>query len=213
VQALERLSELPPETASQMRKLLFDAWPASDTARRQELLARLPADQWDDGILSSLRGREAEFAATLASHPVVQDGMLVAEFAKYWADADPAAAAQWIAGLPDNNGLLAAGKVAAVWAGQDESATSEWVASLPPGENRDQAASGLVRVLAPADPESAWEWALSIQSPWSRAEALGEVARALGEPEPETLTEDRKDAAGAIIGPLRELFTDPAPTP
>ena len=207
--ALERLPQLPPETAPLMRRLLFDAWPEADTAGRQQLLASLPADQWDSGMVSSLRGSETEFAATFAA----QDGELVAQFAKGWADGDPAAAAQWVTALPENNAWLAAGDVAAVWASQDEAAASAWVDSLPPGENRDQAAAGLVRVLAPADPQSAWEWALSIQSPWSRTEALGEVATALGELAPTALTKDRKDAAGAIIGPRRKLSNDPATSP
>lgn len=213
VQALERLSQLPAETVPTMTKLLFKQQDALDMATRQELLASLPADQWDESVMDWLHGSEADFAATLAAHPVVEDGKLVTAFAKDWADDDPAAAAQWVSELPDSNGWTAAGEVAAVWAGLDEAGASAWVDSLPPGEVRDRAAAGLVKTLAPADPESAWAWALNIQSPWDQTEALTEVAKALGTSEPEALTKDRHDAAGAIIRPLRELTPAPPKKP
>jgi len=65
-------------------------------------------------------------------------------FVGRWVEADPGAAAKWVAHLPENaSGCQLRQQVAVAWAGKSLAEASAWVKSLADGAGKDAAAVGL----------------------------------------------------------------------
>lgn len=200
--SLAALPDMPPESQSSLTRFLFEFLPGEDTEHRSALLRQLPAAEWDNELAESLRGQAAEYAPLIATLPAAAMGSTRPVFAEQWAEWDPAAAAAWLATLPDwPHSYVEAGAVARTWARLDETGASDWLSSLPRSVARDYAASKLIEVIAPSDPEAAWQWAMSIDSPESRLKALGNVEAAWGNEAPEALGKAMDEAAGVLIRP------------
>jgi hypothetical protein len=94
----------------------------------------------------------------------------------YWAQQDPAAAAQWALGLGENRARdNAIGAVARQWAGVNAPAARSWATSLPQGAVRDAALSNVLYGMAStATPDGSLLGAFSSDD--AREEAIRTVA-------------------------------------
>ena len=154
------------------------------------VLAGLPPDVADHVVLSLVGdetppGSSDLFADALFRHAAEEDFQQEASrsadrVARSLArEKDGAAAAVWVARLPDGSAKASAVEALAnEWAGKDVVAASEWVAGLPQGDLRSRAAVGLIERIAGDDPERALVWAASIGTEEVRNEQTGKVLRA-----------------------------------
>ena len=91
-----------------------------------------------------------------ASHGDAGEAAAVAE---RWSGRDPAAAAQWAAGLPDPRARREAlQQVAASWASADVPSAARWAATLPAGPERAEIWRGIGEVWAGTDPAGTESW-------------------------------------------------------
>lgn len=113
-------------------------------------------------------GAASELAQTLSAHDAPAAARLLASVSDtdrnpfrgataavgyYWAQEDPAAAAQWALGLGENRARQGAiGAVAQQWAVVNAPAARGWAMSLPQGALRDTALSGVLYGIASAAP-------------------------------------------------------------
>jgi len=133
----------------------------SGTERARALAAVLPALARDNPAAAS-----SQLAALIASPPAGMEKNLAssaASLAGQWANDNPAAAANWAAGLPSgssrDDGLKA---VSRAWSQYDAVATAGWLGTLEAGSSRDAAIQPLVSQVRNTDPETAFSWAASI---------------------------------------------------
>jgi hypothetical protein len=92
------------------------------------------------------------------------------------------------------------------WAETDLGAASEWAADLPEGEERDQAAAGLIEIAKFAEPDSAFEWGQAIADPEARREALASVFRTWQAIDEDRALEAYESLAEEDREPLKKLF-------
>jgi hypothetical protein len=95
-----------------------------------------------------------------------------------WANADPAAAAAWVAGFPDGQAQQnAMQSVINQWSANDPVAAGNWLKTLPAGDGKDAAITTYVGQVVNSDPAAAMAWAQSIGSEDSRNTAIENTAR------------------------------------
>lgn len=168
------INEMPPEAGARMAWSIRMDLDPNDTESGAMVLRKMPPGEWIPELISELRDHLPAYAPVVAEIPGKAGNETRVEYARQWAEIDPAAAVAWAASLPPGSNVETG--VAAGWAVFDEKAASQWVSSLPQGSARDRAAAGLVNALASLEPEKAWKWAASIGTPETRIQSLQELA-------------------------------------
>jgi hypothetical protein len=168
------INELPGEAGERIARTIQMDLFLDDTASGTAMLRKIGPGEWIPEFVSELRDHLPAYASVVAEIPGKAGHETRVEYARQWAEIDPAAAAAWAASLPPGSNVETG--VAVGWAAFDEKAVSLWVSSLPQGSARDHAAAGLVRALASLEPEKAWKWAASIGTPETRIQSLQELA-------------------------------------
>jgi hypothetical protein len=103
-----------------------------------------------------------------------------------WADSNPAAASQWVAGLPPGDSTtIAVSALVETWAEQTPAETAAWLSSQGVSALTDAPSEALAIQWAASDPLAAAEWAISLPRTMtaraSAAHAVGEWAAAAPE--------------------------------
>lgn len=107
-----------------------------------------------------------------------QEKLIPQSLLSRWVDQDSAAAAEWVAALPE--GELRKSSVTSLvsnWVNDDLVATGEWIKRLPKGESRDGAAERYANEVFRTDPEAALAWAGSIGNEANRLSQMESLAR------------------------------------
>lgn len=102
---------------------------------------------------------------------------LVGNFAEYWADAQPAAAAAWSATLPAGSVLRekAIPRIAGRWGAENPKAAAAWLDTLT-GQTREAAIQAFLGPAAGYKPQLAAQWATTLAQENSRHDAIEHVA-------------------------------------
>lgn len=119
-----------------------------------------------------------------------------------WVDQDSAAAAEWVAALPE--GDLRKSSVSSLvssWANDDLVATGEWIKRLPKGESHDVAAQQYANEVFQTDPEAALAWAGSIGDEPNRLNQMESFARRYLRESPEKA---KRWIAGSSLPPEKQ---------
>ncbi len=139
--------------------------------------------------------RQALFGGANNRPPVELAGAV----ARQWAQADPAAAAQWAAGLPPGGGARGAAlyQVATVWALADAPEAARWAATLPGGggETRVRIWREIINDWADNDPPAAGTWLGTLPPGRDHDEAVGAYL-----PKVEPVEPERALAWAATVG-------------
>jgi len=116
--------------------------------------------------VSQLTRNDPAGAATLVEDlPVTIQRTAVVPFVSQWAYREPAAAAQWVAKIKDDQVKdNAMGTLAGKWANRDPVAAAQWIEKLPLGSGRDLAVMNFSQNAAQTDPEGAMAWAVTVQN-------------------------------------------------
>ena len=119
-----------------------------------------------------------------------------AHFVQIYAEREPAAAAAWLATMPNAIDGQTASKVVEAWYPNDPLAVGRWVESLPAGKGRDEALNALVQKLSWRSPAAAAEWAETIVDPTLREKAAGLAFYSLSRDDPTRAREWMQNLGG-----------------
>jgi hypothetical protein len=177
--------EDPASQANMAAQYVFIRWVNSDPRAALDWWQSLPNSAMRDVIGTEASTRFAEdgdFETALKLFRAIPEKQLsqaTEHFALLYAKRDPAAAAQWLAGLPEVvAGERAVEAVTTRYYDRDPEATAHWVETLDPGSMRDLAVKQLIKKSAQLDPSGAAEWVEKIQDPKVRGDASVSVASA-----------------------------------
>ncbi len=138
--ALTQLPHFPGQMRGVLLAKIIANIPASDIARRTELLRQLPQDQWTSEIGQALGQHASDYASFIAEVPVDPSKGALDSFASQWGEEHPEAAAAWLNSLPNRESAAsAAAGLATSWFRYDPDAAIAWAESLPSGAVRDVA--------------------------------------------------------------------------
>jgi hypothetical protein len=135
-----------------------------DSIQRTELGNRLAADLAEKGDLESAL---TFFVPNSSVDSVRSTGNIAAAKAR----TDPAAAAEWLAGLPSQaGGHHVIQWVLGDWFRRDPNAVAAWIEALPKGKMRDKSLSALTYNVVSQDPVIAGEWVGTIDDPKTKTD-------------------------------------------
>jgi RNA polymerase sigma factor (sigma-70 family) len=185
-ETLKWLENVPPDagnTTHWMQKFAL-YWALDAPGAAMAAAANVPEgpqrDNYVEGLMLGVTHSAPEQAEQLvASLPADQQAEAANKVAAAVAEQNPAAAAQWVATLPD--GTVTAKTVDTLmdqWADNDPAAAGQWVQSLPAGTMQDGAAAAYVNDAANNYPAAAAQLAAGIGDAEKRAGAETTAAEA-----------------------------------
>jgi RNA polymerase sigma factor (sigma-70 family) len=185
-ETLKWLESVPPEagnTTQWMQSFAGD-WARYDPAKAMAGAANVPEgpqrDAYVAGLLNGVtHSVPVQAEGLVASLPADQQAEAANKVAAAVAAQNPAAAAQWMATLPD--GTVTAETVNTLmdqWADNDPAAAGQWIANLPTGTMQDGAAAKYVNDAANDYPAAAAQVAADIGDAEKRAAAETTTAAA-----------------------------------
>jgi hypothetical protein len=177
--ALEHAKPNDPDSiANHATHYAFLRWSQADRPAALAWLRSLPDSPLRKAVgthASTFLAEEGQMEAALelfrpSGSPA--DQRATAHLAQIYAPRDPAAAAQWLAKLPEESvNEAAVAKVLEAWYPQNSAACAEWVESLPPGSRRNEALKAFIANAAAEGAAGAAAWIETIDDPKFRQNA------------------------------------------
>ncbi|MEI6492939.1 MAG: hypothetical protein WCO94_10355 [Verrucomicrobiota bacterium] len=174
---------LPPgEARANSMSSVFSTWSGEDPQAAARALPNLTSEERKSVVQSvaSGWGRISPNDALKWSSTLADPGErtnAIRSIVSQWAGSDPAAAAKYVAAMPESERAAPMENVVSNWASRDSESAAAWLDRQPAGPSKDGALRALSRKIAQEDPEAALTWVAGISDEKQRLQQTESIAR------------------------------------
>ena len=206
----------PAAVAASPARIAFYSWLNSDPGPAIARLSSLPSSPLKELLANNAAASLAAAGQVEQAQALLQPGAdasssaALASITARRAEADPSAAAQWLASVPPTaDTTKAVGALLEKWLGADPAKAADWVEAQPSGPRREAALKAYTRAAADLDPSIAGECCKLITDSGARSELAEFVFRKMSRQDPPAARAWLRSIAGIDAGTQERLIQSP----